>query len=146
MRKFFSSKTRWFVAALFVATVFFFGLVGCNLDSDDDDDSSSSSSTYTIYTGAVEYSTWVSNGMSELTEGYYRPVETSQSYRDSAFNLSTFNAHTWTESEIKSWFLSEDFSETEASSLTSWIMSVGNGYVADHWIDSDGDYIYLTIK
>ena len=44
MRKIFSSKTRWFVALLLVATLVF-GISSCSSDSDDDDDDSTSSSS-----------------------------------------------------------------------------------------------------
>ena len=40
MRKIFSSKTRWFVALLLAATLFF-GFSSCSSDSDDDDNEAS---------------------------------------------------------------------------------------------------------
>jgi len=129
------SRKLW-LGILAMTLVFGTMLTGCKTDVD--------APTYTVWTDTVTYSEFTT-GFPAITleDGYYIRVEfTNPEWSEISPSLTDEGKNSWTEYQIKNWFIGCGFGNTEANQETAWLITTNHGFIACR----TGSLVYMILK
>jgi len=109
-------------------------LTGCKQEPDEP--------TYTVWTDRTSYSEFEST-FGTMSDGYYFRYEfTTSDWNEIKPSLTNEGKYSWTEGEIKKWFIGRGFGNSEAERETSWLMTIKHGFIASR----SGSVVHMLLK
>lgn len=102
--------------------------------------------TYTVYVNSVTYSfLHTQTGVVFENKSYYRYEFTKSQYNEilSSSGPSTdMYKRQWTKSQIKDWLLGHYLDETDATRVSSWLVTIDHGVIFIRW----ENMVYCILK
>ena len=99
--------------------------------------------TYTVYTKTMLYPQFIITYGVYLEENCYYNWALSNNQFEAYSDITIGeNEHNWSEDDIKDWYISHDFTKSQAESLTDWIISVNHGIL----LLRSQDIVYCILK